>query len=118
HTAAPGLRLPEPTARVGYRFHVALAQRARDHHQRRFPGRHADDDARGPTSLVHRRDSVMRKKYMRSSHLKAVLKTATLALTILVLSVGVGFAQSTVNLTATRQTTTLPDGNTVPMWGW
>src|SRR5260370_39817444 len=60
----------------------------------------------------------MRKKYMRSSHLKLALKTAALTLTVLLLSAGVCFAQSAVSLTATRQATTLPDGNTVPMWGW
>ncbi len=55
---------------------------------------------------------------MRSSHLKTALKTAALAVTTLLLSAGASFAQSTVSLTATRQATTLPDGNTVPMWGW
>src|ERR1700674_4674181 len=60
----------------------------------------------------------MRKKYMRSSHLKLALKTAALALTIQLLSAGVSFAQSAVALTAKRQTATLPDGSTVPMWGW
>src|SRR6266849_8813845 len=60
----------------------------------------------------------MRKKGMQSSHLRPALKTAAFALTILLLSAGVCFAQSTVSLTATRQSTTLPDGTTVPMWGW
>src|SRR5882762_7489775 len=55
---------------------------------------------------------------MRSNYLKATMKTAVLAVTILLLSVGIASAQSSVTLTANRQTTTLPDGQTVPMWGW
>jgi hypothetical protein len=54
---------------------------------------------------------------MRSNYLKATLKAAILAVTILLLTAGLSSAQ-TVNLTASQQTTTLPDGNTVPMWGW
>src|SRR2546430_73606 len=54
---------------------------------------------------------------MRSNYLEATLKTSVLAAIILLLTVGLSSAQS-VTLTATRQTTTLPDGNTVPMWGW
>jgi len=54
---------------------------------------------------------------MRSNYLKATMKTAVLAVTILLLSVGIASAQS-VALTANRQTTTLPDGQIVPMWGW
>jgi hypothetical protein len=48
---------------------------------------------------------------------KKALSTAILAGTALLLSAGLASAQ-TVNLTAAQQTTTLPDGNTVPMWGW
>src|SRR6267378_4576303 len=54
---------------------------------------------------------------MRSNSLKATLKTAALAVTILLLTAGVSFAQ-TVNLRAQATTTTLPDGQTVPMWGY
>jgi hypothetical protein len=54
---------------------------------------------------------------MRSNYCKAILKNVALAVTILILSAGISFAQ-TASLTATRQTTTLPDGNTVAMWGW
>src|SRR6267378_2019903 len=54
---------------------------------------------------------------MRSNSLKATLKTAALAVTILLLTAGVSFAQ-TVNLRAQATTTTLPDGQTVPMWGF
>jgi hypothetical protein len=54
---------------------------------------------------------------MRSNYCKATLKKVALAVTILLFSAGISFAQ-TASLTATRQTTTLPDGNTVAMWGW
>jgi len=54
---------------------------------------------------------------MRSNYLEATLKKSVLAAIILLLTVGISSAQS-VTLTATRQTTTLPDGNIVPMWGW
>src|SRR5882672_1860761 len=54
---------------------------------------------------------------MRSNYMKSTVKAAMLAVTILLLTAGLASAQ-TVNLTASQQTTTLPDGNTVPMWGW
>jgi Bacterial Ig domain len=54
---------------------------------------------------------------MRLSSLKQALKKAALALTIFVAAGSAASAQ-TVNITATTQTTMLPDGNTVPMWGW
>jgi hypothetical protein len=55
---------------------------------------------------------------MRINHIKAILKAATLALAALLLTAGVSFAQQVVNLTAAPTTTTLPDGTTVPMWGY
>ena len=55
---------------------------------------------------------------MRSNKLKATLKAAILAVTVLLLTAGVSSAQNVVNLTASQQATVLPDGNTVPMWGW
>ena len=55
---------------------------------------------------------------MRPSPRNLALKNAVLALSILLLAAGASFAQSTVTLRAQRQTTTLPDGNTIPMWGW
>jgi hypothetical protein len=54
---------------------------------------------------------------MRSSCYSHALKKAVLVLTILLAAARASFAQ-TVTLTATPQATTLPDGNTVPMWGW
>ena len=44
-------------------------------------------------------------------------KTAILAIAVL-LTAGLAGAQQTVNLTAQRSTTTLPDGKVVPMWGF
>ena len=55
---------------------------------------------------------------MRSNYLKATLKTAVLAATVLLLGAGLAFAQQQVNLTAGPATATLPDGSTVPMWGY
>jgi hypothetical protein len=54
---------------------------------------------------------------MRPNYVKATLKTATLAAIGLLSLPGVSSAQ-TVKFTASRQSTTLPDGNMVPMWGW
>src|SRR5579864_2984776 len=59
-----------------------------------------------------------RRTGMRSTTLKATFKTAALAVTFLLLSASVSLAQVTVALTAQRTTATLPDGNTVPMWGY
>src|ERR1700756_2672374 len=54
---------------------------------------------------------------MISNYLKIKLKTAVLAVTVLLLAVGVSFAQS-VGLTAVQTSTTLPDGQVVQMWGY
>ena len=53
---------------------------------------------------------------MRSNCLKTTTKTAVFAVTVLMLGMGVSFAQS-VGLTAIPQNILLPDGNNVPMWG-
>jgi hypothetical protein len=50
--------------------------------------------------------------------IKKPLSTAILAGTALLLAAGIASAQAVVNLTASQQSTTLPDGNSVPMWGW
>ena len=55
---------------------------------------------------------------MLANALKATLKTAILAVTVLLLTPGFASAQAKVTLQASQQTTTLPDGNVVPMWGW
>ena len=49
---------------------------------------------------------------------KKTLSAAILAGSALLLTAGTACAQSIVNLTAQRQTTVMPDGNIVPMWGW
>jgi hypothetical protein len=54
---------------------------------------------------------------MRSNMLKAALIKSGLAASVLLLAGGSAFAQ-TVNLTAAPTTTTLPDGQVVPMWGY
>ena len=55
---------------------------------------------------------------MRFNYLKATLKSAVLAVSVLLLGAGVAVAQQQVNLTAGPATTTLPDGTVVPMWGY
>src|SRR5206468_11927290 len=47
-----------------------------------------------------------------------ILKTAVLITTVLLLGAGLAVAQQTINLTAAPTTVTLPDGSTVPMWGY
>src|SRR6202171_1014245 len=60
---------------------------------------------------------MQRRSSMRSTTLKAVLKTSVLAVAALLLTAGASFAQS-VDFTAAPTTTTLPDGQVVPMWGY
>ena len=55
---------------------------------------------------------------MRSNYLKATLKTTVLALSALLLGAGASFAQTVVNLTAAPANAILPDGQSVPMWGY
>ncbi len=54
---------------------------------------------------------------MRSNYLKT-LKTAVLAISVLLLGASVSFAQQQVNLTAGGTSINLPDGTNVPMWGY
>src|SRR6516162_11570330 len=60
------------------------------------------------------------EKTMRTSHFKAnaIMKAAVLVASMLLFGVSASFGQQTVNLTAAPTTTTLPDGTTVPMWGY
>jgi hypothetical protein len=55
---------------------------------------------------------------MRANKLKAILKVAVRALCILPFAAVAAFGQQTINLTAGPTTVTLPDGSTVPMWGY
>jgi len=50
--------------------------------------------------------------------MKAILKAALRVVCILPFAAVVAFGQQTVNLTAGPTTVTLPDGSTVPMWGY
>ena len=54
---------------------------------------------------------------MRSHFVKTSLKTALSVTLVLLLGALAASAQVTVNLHASPQSTTLPDGNVVPMWG-
>ena len=54
---------------------------------------------------------------MTSSVFKSTLRMSGLAASLLILASGAAMAQGTVTLTAKPTTTTLPDGQTVPMWG-
>src|SRR5215468_9259300 len=54
---------------------------------------------------------------MRSIYLKT-MKTAVLAVAVLLLGATVALAQQQVNVTAAGSTLTMPDGSAVPMWGY
>ena len=54
---------------------------------------------------------------MRANRLKTITKKAAFGLTVLLLAMGVSFAQ-TVSLTAAPAVAILPDGQQVPMWGY
>src|SRR6266478_74265 len=55
---------------------------------------------------------------MRINNFKALLKAALRVVCILPLAAGVAFGQQVVNLSAGPTSVTLPDGSTVPMWGY
>src|ERR1700733_4234393 len=54
---------------------------------------------------------------MRSNTFKSTLITSGLAASVLLLASAATFGQQ-INLTAGPATATLPDGSTVPMWGY
>src|ERR1035438_2215780 len=58
------------------------------------------------------------KRDMRFHSMKATLKSAVSAATVLLLGAGMAAAQQQVNLSAGPTGITLPDGSTVPMWGY
>src|ERR1700675_2121843 len=70
--------------------------------------------------LTMKNEFKLTEKTMRTSHFKAnaILKAAVLVAAILLFGVSSSFGQQAVNLTAAPTTTTLPDGTTVPMWGY
>ncbi len=55
---------------------------------------------------------------MLINSLKAIIKTAVREAAVLLLGVGAAGAQQQINLTAAPTTATLPDGSSVPMWGY
>ncbi len=55
---------------------------------------------------------------MQMNSLKAMIKTAMRGAAVLLLGAGAAAATAQVNLTAAPTTLTLPDGSTVPMWGY
>src|SRR6202795_2670195 len=55
---------------------------------------------------------------MEFNNLKATLRTAALAVSVLLVGVSLAVAQQQVNLAAGPTTVTLPDGAALPMWGY
>src|SRR5215469_8406655 len=55
---------------------------------------------------------------MRSVHFKSALLPSALAASVLLLGSSAAFAQQQINLTAAPANATLPDGSSVPMWGY
>src|SRR5580765_8133630 len=55
---------------------------------------------------------------MRSTHFNKTVRTVLLAVCILLLEASWAVAQQQVNLTAGPTSITLPDGSSVPMWGY
>src|SRR5580700_11034992 len=60
----------------------------------------------------------MRKKAMRTQNLKATFKAAARVMGLLLFGAVASFAQQQVGLTAGSSNAILPDGSTVPMWGY
>jgi len=55
---------------------------------------------------------------MQRSHFKRDFTTTFIGVLVLLLGATLGFGQQQVNLTAAPTTATLPDGSSVPMWGY
>jgi hypothetical protein len=55
---------------------------------------------------------------MRTNNFKTKLRAALRILAILPFAAVAAFGQQGINLTAAPTTVTLPDGSTVPMWGY
>jgi len=55
---------------------------------------------------------------MRTNYFKTLVKAAVSTACILLFGAAAAFGQQQINLTAAPTTTTLPDGTTVPMWGY
>src|SRR5579863_5014211 len=55
---------------------------------------------------------------MHINSLKALIKTTVRGAAVLLLGAGAAGAQQQINLTAAPTSVTLPDGSSVPMWGY
>src|SRR5262245_4286396 len=55
---------------------------------------------------------------MRANTSKAILAKTGFVASILLLASGASFAQNVINLTAAPAQAVLPDGQSVPMWGY
>jgi hypothetical protein len=55
---------------------------------------------------------------MRLNSFKSIVKAAVLGASVLLSGAGIAGAQQQINLTAGASTLTLPDGSSVPMWGY
>src|SRR4051794_39833443 len=60
----------------------------------------------------------MRRRTMQFIRLKSTLKTAVQAVAVLFLGAGWAAGQQAVNLTAGPASISMPDGSSVPMWGY
>jgi len=75
--------------------------------------------ARSETKLRLQAATITRgEKTMRTMNLKSTMKALVLLAGMILAGTVVAFGQQQVNLTVTPTTTTLPDGTTVPMWGY
>src|SRR5579863_9710991 len=55
---------------------------------------------------------------MRFNDLKALLKTTVSGASVLLVGAGMAAGQQVINLTAAPSSASLPDGSSVPMWGY
>ena len=55
---------------------------------------------------------------MNTKNFKAALLKAGIAASVLLVGSGAALAQQQINLIAGPSTVTLPDGSTIPMWGY
>ena len=66
-----------------------------------------------------KRSDLEERRVMRFNYPKSIVKTAVIALAILLPIAGVARAQTvSLSLTAAEQTAVQPDGVSIPMWGW
>src|SRR6201988_4968303 len=68
--------------------------------------------------MKFKRIQMTTRNAMRTHNFKATLKAAVKEASLFFFGAVASFGQSTVNLTAAPTSTTMPDGKTVPMWGY